>query len=173
MEEIWEDIIGYEGLYKISNLGRIISISRFSFSGRLLKEKFRKLNLTKKNYYNIILVKDGNYKSYQLHRLLAINFIPNPNNYPCVNHIDGNSMNNSLDNLEWVTYRENNSHRFITNPSKSKYTGVYWNKACMKWASGIMNEGKVIHLGTFNNELDAYNARVKYERDNNILNKYL
>jgi hypothetical protein len=99
--EVWKEIKGYEGLYKISNKGNIYGI------------KFKKIKIAtvgKRGYYVINLYKNGKGKTIPIHRLLAINFIPNPKKKATVNHIDGNKLNNDLLNLEWSTYLENNTH---------------------------------------------------------------
>lgn len=91
MEE-WKDITGYEGLYQVSNLGRVRR------SGKILKGGYNN-----KGYHTINLCKNGISKSFFVHRLVAIAFIPNPNNFPIVNHKDENPKNNCVDNLEWCT----------------------------------------------------------------------
>ncbi len=102
MEEIWKDIKGYEGLYRVSNLGEIFSIRR---------NKKMSLRLNKcRGYYDINLIKNKTSKRIHIHRLVAETFISNPNNYPCVNHKDENKTNNYVDNLEWCTYKYNNNY---------------------------------------------------------------
>ena len=104
-DEEWREIEGYDGEYKISNKGQVASLKRNNYyilsPGR-----------DSQGYYTVALSKNGNTKSYLLHVLLAKTFIPNPENKPVVNHKDGNKINNNLDNLEWVTYKENNVHAY-------------------------------------------------------------
>ena len=108
--EIFKDIEGYEGLYQISNKGRVKSLERVTSSGCPIKEKIR-VNSTKKNGYEfIILYKDGKGKNFYIHRLVALAFIPNIDNKSQVNHIDENKSNNCVSNLEWVTNNENQRH---------------------------------------------------------------
>lgn len=105
MEEIWKDVVGYEGKYLVSNLGRIKSLPKKSWKGeRVLKET------DKTNYCFIDLCKDGTVKKFLVHRLVAIAFIPNPEGKPQVNHINGIKRDNKLSNLEWVTRSENQKH---------------------------------------------------------------
>ena len=92
------DIIGYEGKYKIYEDGRIWSYKR---------EIFMKPYPDKYGYYKLVLTKDKKEKTFRLHRLLALNFIPNPLNLPQVDHIDRNRQNNDLSNLRWVTQEVN------------------------------------------------------------------
>ena len=109
--EIWKDIIGYEGLYQVSNKGRVKSLQRFVIGkGNGLypiAERILKFKPRKDNYKVVDLFKNSKSKSYKVHRLVAIAFIPNPNNYPMVLHIDHNRENNNIENLEWGTQSEN------------------------------------------------------------------
>ena len=109
MKEIWKDIKGYEGLYQVSNLGRVKSLSRKNHP----KEEFRNLITNSKGYLIVNLLKNNKGKTNKVHRLVAEAFIPNPNNYPQVNHKDENKTNNHVDNLEWCTnkYNSNYGHR--------------------------------------------------------------
>lgn len=111
MEEIWKDIKGYESLYQVSNLGRIKSLERkvknTSCSYRTIKQKILNCGKCIAGYYYIILYKKQIKKPFRIHRLVAEAFIPNPNNYPCVNHKDENKENNVWTNLEWCTHKYN------------------------------------------------------------------
>ena len=100
MEE-WKDIQGYEGDYQVSSYGRIKSFKKN-------KEKILKPQMHYKGYEFITLLKNGISKKYKVHRLVAEAFIPNPNNYPVVNHKDENKSNNNVKNLEWCTVSYNN-----------------------------------------------------------------
>lgn len=110
-KEVWKDISGYEGLYQISDFGNVKSITRMVKSNhgnfRLQREKLLKVRLNNKGYYTVILYKDSHPKTFFVHRLVAIAFIPNENDLPEVNHIDENKLNNYVENLEWVTHKEN------------------------------------------------------------------
>lgn len=111
MKEVWKDIKGYEGLYQVSNLGRIKSLPRKRTikTERILSPKFNK-----GGYLEVALCKNSKYKMCRVHRLVASAFIQNPENKREVNHIDGNKLNNKADNLEWVTPSENIRHAFKT-----------------------------------------------------------
>lgn len=101
MKEIWIDIQGYEGLYQVSNLGRIKSLTY---------NKVRKPSITNAGYEHIILSKDGKTKPHSVHRLVALAFVANPNGYKYVNHKDENKLNNKASNLEWCTAKQNLIH---------------------------------------------------------------
>lgn len=110
MAEIWEHINGFEGIYMISNLGRIKSIKRKAntwFGKRIVPEHFLSLKPNKQGYIRVLLC---NKKKYNVHRLVAEAFIPNVNNKPFINHINNNPSDNRVENLEWCTAKENISH---------------------------------------------------------------
>ena len=111
MKEIWKDIAGYEGLYQISNFGRVKSLprelKRFADRKCLTKERILKAHPNSKGYLRVPLKKDGIEEKRFLHRLVAEAFIPNPNNKSEVNHIDNIPINNAVENLEWTTHKEN------------------------------------------------------------------
>jgi len=109
MNEIWKDIKGYEGIYEVSNLGRVRSIPR---NGTINKTKILSPALIH-GYYSLCL-RNKNKKMHRVSRLVAQAFIPNPENKPEVNHIDGNKKNNVVCNLEWNTASENMLHAFKT-----------------------------------------------------------
>lgn len=102
--EVWKDIPGYEGLYQVSNLGGVKSIKRPDAAGsRLLREKILKPTIGTRGYLNVGLRKDNMQKKIEVHRLVAMAFIPNPQNLPQVNHKDEDKVNNCVDNLEWCS----------------------------------------------------------------------
>lgn len=119
MEE-WKWIKDYEGEYQISSFGRIKSFKKNKKNGLLMKPKRDGQN----RYYIICLSKNGISNYYLIHRLVAQTFLPNPNNLPQVNHIDGNKKNNKLENLEWVTCSENITHAYKLKLN-SKGTSIY------------------------------------------------
>ncbi len=113
MDEIWKDIEGYEGLYQVSSLGRVKSLKRQvvnTVGFRIVPESYLRGRL-RYGYRIVSLCKFGEVNRCMVHRLVAQAFIPNPENKPSVNHIDGVPNNNVLSNLEWATYTEQQNHR--------------------------------------------------------------
>lgn len=113
MREIWKDIDGYNGLYQVSNYGRVKRLKRVVYNKlghrQVLNEKLLKPYESTK-YLQVMLVIDGNKKNERVHRLVAKAFIDNPLGKDVINHIDFNTYNNRSDNLEWVTTKENVQH---------------------------------------------------------------
>ena len=117
MKEIWKDINGYEGLYQCSNHGRVRSLDRYVFehSGKrqFRKGQFIKPRINKNGYLQLALNKNSKRKMIYVHVLVAQTFIENIDHKETVNHKDGNKLNNFINNLEWVSYSENNEHSYI------------------------------------------------------------
>lgn len=112
--EIWKDILNYEGLYQVSNLGRVKGLKKLSWNGYSYITKPERIlkSSNSKGYKFVRLYKDKVAKNYTIHRLVATAFIENKNNYKEVNHIDGNKLNNNATNLEWCTKSHNIRHAF-------------------------------------------------------------
>lgn len=112
--EVWKDIKGYEGLYQISNLGRVKRLCEWvgnKYAKKYVKKQsILKGTLDNVGYITVTLSKNSKNKKYRVHRLVSQFFIPNPDNFPQVNHIDGNKQNNNVNNLEWCDNNYNIHH---------------------------------------------------------------
>ena len=129
--EIWKDVVGYEGLYEISNLGNVRSVKRTriihdkrgrDFEAPLPEKLLSTISTDKTRYLGVMLYQNGEKKRYLIHRLVAEAFVPNPNGLKEVNHIDENTKNNKADNLEWVTHKQNMNHGTL--PERRKHFRV-------------------------------------------------
>lgn len=136
IEEVWVDLPGYEGLYRISNMGNIMSLPRKGTKGGLMVGVVHP-----KGYRQVSLRKDGKQFTEKVHRLVALAFIPNPNNSPQVNHKDENKLNNRVDNLEWCdnTYNHEYGTRTLRTgrPVRCVETGVVYPGSA--WAARELN----------------------------------
>jgi hypothetical protein len=149
MTEIWKPIAEYD-TYSVSIFGQV----RNDETGRVLKS-----GLNSRGYFQARLHKNGGQKSLLVHRLIAIAFIPNPESKEMVDHIDGNPINNSLENLRWATACENQHNRKISSNNTSSVKGVYWHKQNQKWCARINVDGKQMHIGYFETIEDSSRAR--------------
>lgn len=114
LQEIWKDIEGWEGKYQVSSFGRIKSLRK----NKILTEK-----ICKGTGYSMIILYNKKYKKgYSIHRLVANAFIPNQNNYPCVNHKDETRTNNRVENLEWCTYKYNMNYGHCQEKIRKNFT---------------------------------------------------
>ena len=149
IEEVWKDIKGYEGLYQVSNYGRIKSLKRKVYAGRgKMRWQYEKIlseNKTNGNGYKIVsLNKEGKSKNKYIHRLVAENFLKNPNNYKYINHKDQNTLNNNVENLEFCT---------------AQYNCTYNNahiKRGLKFRNNLSNSKKIYQLDEENNIIKEY-----------------
>lgn len=123
-KEIWSPVKELSDYYEVSTYGRVKSVPRMVNSGhgskRFVKGGFRKPCLGTTGYWHLTFVINGKTKAARLHRMVAEAFIPNPENKPCVNHRDGDKLNNHVNNLEWCTYSENSIHAHKTGLSSVK-----------------------------------------------------
>ena len=157
-----KNIKGFENLYKISDNGiikaneRKVNMPNGGF--KIIKEHYPKLSKTKKGYLKVMLTNsDGIRRGFFVHRLVIINFYKESNMQ--VNHKDFNKENNFIDNLEYVTNRENQIHRIDKNNTSSKYTGV--TKKRNKWQCQKMINGKRTYLGLFDTPEQARDKYLK------------
>lgn len=141
-EEKWKDIIGYEGLYQVSNLGRVKSLN-YRNTG---EEKIRKLVIDKYGYFVIPLRVNGKSKQHFVHRLVALTFIPNPDNLPQIDHINTDRTDNRVENLRWCTAKENSNNPLTIDKKRKNprygVTGV--NNVSSTVVMQFSNDGKFI-----------------------------
>ena len=147
--------------YEISNFGNIKNVK----TGRILKNQ-----INNHGYYKIDLCKDGKTFNKTIHKLVANEFIPNPLNKNCIDHIDNNRLNNNINNLRWATHQENNMNRNISSKNTSGFKGVFLKKETNKWCAQIRINGKLMHLGLFDKIEDAVIARV--EKSEELFGEY-
>lgn len=149
MIEIWKDIKDYEGIYQISNLGMVKSLNRLDSRGFKRKGKILKCNTNNKGYLEVILCKNGKTKHILIHRLVAIHFVKNPNEYKVVNHIDGVKQNNKVSNLEWCTQSYNLKHAYlnglceITDEIKEKMSFSHKGEKSYNYGKKLSNKTKI------------------------------
>ena len=159
MKEIWKEILGYEGLYQVSNCGNVKSLSRTITKGNITyatKDKLLKQSIDTVGYPYVNLSDYKKQKTFRVHQLVAIAFLNHtPNKYDglLVDHIDGNKLNNNLSNLQLVTNRKNSSKD--RKNKTSKFTGVSWHKQSNKWLAQVRKNDKVEYLGVFEKEEEA------------------
>lgn len=150
MKEIWKDIKGYEGYYQISNFGNVKSLG-IKNKNQYKSERIKKPMISNKGYYYVDLYLHEEKERMSIHRLVAEAFIPNPLNKPCVNHIDGNKKNNHINNLEWVTYKENTQHAWKNHlftkdglEIRGKKIGIKTKERCSKPICQLDLNGNII-----------------------------
>jgi len=155
MAEIWKDILGYEGLYQVSDLGNIKSLNRIVPREKgpyYLNGKHMKITTTVGGY-RIVRLSNVKSKNYLVHRLVAIAFLNNPKNYKDVDHIDQNPSNNNVGNLRWASRSLNNINSEVRCKNKtSKFIGVHFCKQTSKWKSCVTFNNKAITIGRYNSE---------------------
>lgn len=173
--ESWLDVLGYEGLYQVSNLGRVRSLDRGMYvrqdryaqprwvnrKGRILKP-----NLDGKGYPFVRLCSFGIPKQIMVHRLVALHFIPNPESKPVVNHIDFNPLNSRADNLEWCSIRENNMHSI----HKRRYPAIqksFFNEQDRATLNELFDEGIGVTAIAYQLNLPYGSVRYVYRLRNN------
>jgi hypothetical protein len=168
-KEIFKDILGYEGLYQVSNFGNVKSLG----NDKTRKEKILKPIKNRDGYYKVILCKEGKVKTICVHVLVAQAFlghIPDGTMKIIPDHKDTDKSNNNLSNLELITQRENIERYWLNKKKSSKYIGVSWCKKSNKWVAGIYVYNKRKNLGYF---ADEHQAHLAYQKALNELKHFI
>ena len=151
MQEDFKVIKDFEN-YEISNLGNI----RVTKTGKIKKASINR-------YYTVKLNNNSKSTTYKIHRLIALAFIPNPENKECVDHIDRNKLNNSIINLRWATKSENCINKKVMSNNKSTVSGVCYYPKMGKWRVNIIINGRQKHIGYYENFDEAVKVRKEQE----------
>ena len=161
-DEEWRDVVGYEGLYMVSSLGRIISIERKIQCGRLsqiipFKIKSTHIKATTPNYSreSLSLYKNGREKHFFVHRLVAEAFIPNPNNYPDIDHINGDPLSNVVSNLRWSSEKMNQNNPITRKRLSDAMKGHPCNNGLAKQVVQLEDD-KIVHIFQTSTETEKY-----------------
>lgn len=152
-KEIWKDIKGFEGVYQISNLGRVKSLPRYTVQKHWVEERILNSHHNNSGYCDISLYQDTKRVHKKIHRLVAEAFLPNPYNLPEVDHIDTNKDNNCVWNLRWCTHSENHLNP-LTRKRRSETLEKISKKIC------VFKDGKLLHIFKSYAELDKTSQSV-------------
>ena len=152
MIEEWKVIDGYNNNYSISNKGNV----KNNKTDKILKQ-----GIDRNGYNNLDLYVNGKRKKVVIHRLVALTFIPNPENKPCVDHINNIKTDNNVNNLRWATNSENQYNKKLSKINTSGAKGVCYHKRDKKWLASIKLDGIKIHIGYFDTIEEAKQARIK------------
>lgn len=145
----------FNGEYSVSDDGRVFSNERTTGQRCRYSRELKQVADTK-GYMRVHFCINYKKSTAKVHRLVAELFIPNPDNKPQVNHIDGNKKNNNVSNLEWVTNQENMNHRYLVN--RSRTMGTYWEPEKKLWRAKVTIRGKKITLGRHKDRENAIRA---------------
>lgn len=157
--EIWVDVIGFEGLYAVSNKLRVKSYKRKGINGYAIHDKILRAGKHSGGYAKFTFCKDGNFHYFNRHRLVATAFIPNPLNLPCINHIDNDPTNDAIENLEWCTFRHNTRHAI----KAGRLTWLGENNGGSK-----LKEGQVLEI--FNTKTPSMELATKFNVSQHTIN---
>jgi len=161
MEEEWKPIVGFEN-YSISNLCNV----KNNKTNRILCTRVHK------GYRDICLYKNKKLYNCSIHRLIALSFIPNPENKRQIDHIDRNSLNNDISNLRWVSHGENQRNKNKQKNCSSQFKGISFDKYHKLWKASICINNKIKHLGYYTTEATAYEHWKSFVIENNLAEFY-
>lgn len=152
MNEIWKDILWYEGLYQVSNLSRVKSLRKWIVLSQWMTSKW---------YYTVSLAKEHKQKTFPIHRLVSLCFLENPHNYKCVNHKNWIKSDNHVENLEWCTHSQNTKHAFKT-----------WLRINASWADCKLSI-PVRQFSTDGTLINTWCSATEVKRQTGILNQHI
>lgn len=159
--EIWKPVAGHEQYYEVSNLGNVKSLYG--------KHRILKFYKNPKGYLVVTLSNQGARKTVKVHRLVAMAFIPNPENHPEVHHRIAKT-DNRPEALSWVSHRENNTHAKRQKPKSSRFSGV--SRRGQRWEAKIWINGRHKALGVFDAETEAHRSYLRALNDHGITNRF-
>lgn len=158
---MWKDIKGFENLYQINEKGEVFSLK----TRRLLKPQ-----IGTHGYLVITLRRDGKNIGRQIHRMIAEAFIPNPENKPCIDHINAIRTDNRIDNLRWCTYKENNNNPIFKKRVSEKHIGMKLSKESIrKRQETKLQNGKRINRSLNNGKSKEV---IQYDKDMNEITRF-
>ena len=176
LNEVWKPVKGFEGLYEVSNLGNVRSADRHLMWGNqycLFKGKPKKSFPNSMGYLRTGLSKNNKGKNYFIHRLVAEAFIPNPNNLPCIDHIDRNYLNNSADNLRWCTQKENMNNPLTREHNKNRPKEAYEKMLATKRENQCIGcEVPVYYIDEQGKKI-SFKSMAEAQRQTNVLSSYI
>lgn len=149
--EVWKDIPEYEGLYQISTLGRI--------KGFQTGEKILRPSKTKIGYFHTTLCKEGNHRDILIHRLVALTFLPNPENKPTVDHINRDKEDNRLENIRWATHSEQYINKHYANDDTNQRN---IRKHRLRWVVQIERDRQVLFRKSYATLQEAQESRDEF-----------
>lgn len=157
MEEIWKDIEGWEGLYQVSNLGRVKSLPRITRFGKRTKRvggNYLSTPVSGRGYKIVVLTRHNKTFTYTLHRVIAKAFIQNPLNLPCIDHINTIRTDNRIENLRWVSHQQNCNNKLTRQHNKTSMSRA--------WANGkfATREDNITYQGVAQYTLDGTLVRI-------------
>jgi hypothetical protein len=162
--EIWKDVVGYEGFYMVSNLGRVFAVDRihkFREFDRKLKGRLLNPHLNSNGRMQVRLSNVVSSLRFYVHRLVAIAFIPNPDNLPQINHKDLDPKNNHVSNLEWID-AIGNIHHYKQIVSKTKHIGITFRSSNGRYRLRLPVDGKTKEFGNYATIEEAVAAKTAF-----------
>lgn len=163
-EEMWRDIKDYEDRYQVSDKGRVRSKGFYTRHGRYYPPKIKEMPISSNGYIRVTLWRDGIGKTYSLHRIIADAFIPNPDNKPCIDHINAIKTDNRIENLRWVSFKENTNNPLCLQ-RMSEQGKIAQNRPDTQIKKRLNAQNKAVFQFTINGEFVAGFRSIQYAED--------